>query len=268
MGRRAIEKAFERARTEGRLAFVPYLTAGDPDLDRTVRFAEALARAGADILELGVPWSDPLADGPVNQRAAERALAAGTTLGGVLEAAPEIKARAGVPLVLFTYVNPLLRLGLERFAVEAARAGVDGVLTTDLPPEEAASYCRCLGAQELATIFLATPTSHPARLREIGRASTGFVYTVARTGVTGPETAIEQTLRETVRRVREASALPVAVGFGIRKPEQVARLRGLADGFVVGTALVELIERSGGGEETCEALVALASSLRAAGSLP
>ena len=260
-----IEGALRRAQEAKRLAFIPYITAGDPDLEATKRVAAALAAAGADVLELGVPWTDPLADGPVNQRAAERALASGTTLRSILEAIPSIKNGAPLPVVLFTYFNPILRYGLERFALEAEGAGVEGVLVTDLPPEEAGEYRSALESRGLATIFLATPTSTDGRLEAIARASSGFVYTVSRTGVTGPKTSIQEDLRALLERLRRHTSIPVAVGFGISDAAQVASLRGMADAFVVGSALVERLERLGPGSEGIDAVSALARELVAAG---
>ena len=260
-----IERAFRGAREAGRLAFIPYITAGDPDLGGTGRVASALAEAGADMLELGIPWSDPLADGPVNQRAAERALASGTTLKRILRAVPAIKQEAPVPVVLFTYFNPILRYGLERFAEEAERAEVDGVLVTDLPPEEAREYRSAVGSRGLATVFLATPTSTDERLESTGRASSGFVYAVSRTGVTGAKTDLQQHLRVLLERLRGHTKLPMAVGFGISSPGQVAMLRGMADAFVVGSAIVDRIGRFGADSEGIAAVAALARELVSAG---
>lgn len=267
-GAERIEAALRRAGTESRLGFIPYITAGDPDLQGTRRLASVLGRAGADVLELGVPWSDPLADGPVNQRAAERALASGTTLQRLIEALPAIREAASIPVVLFTYLNPVLRIGLERFAEAAARAGADGVLVTDLPPEEAVDYRAALGRCGLATIFLAAPTSTEARLEAVSRASTGFVYAVSRTGVTGAREAVQEEIRGLVGRLRGHTALPIAVGFGISSAAQVAALRGQADAFVVGSALVERIGRLGAGEEGVAAVSALARELTEAGTFP
>ena len=229
-----------RAR-RGRAAFIPYLTAGDPTLRWTRRFSAALGRAGADLIELGVPFSDPIADGPVNQRAAERSLKAGTTLAKILDFAAA-GGTGGIPAMLFTYLNPLLRMGLADFARRARRAGIAGVLTVDLPPEEAAQYRRALAGSGLETAFLAAPTTSDERLKAIGRASTGFVYYVSRLGVTGARKDLAAGLAGDVARVRRLTRRPVAVGFGISTPAQAAAVGRVADGVVVGSALVRLAE--------------------------
>jgi tryptophan synthase alpha chain len=240
-----IEEAFAGARRDGRVAFIPYLTAGDPCAEATRELVLALERAGADLVELGVPFSDPLADGEVNQRAAARALAAGTTLPGVLEIVRRIRAASSIPLLLFTYVNPLLRMGMERFAREAAGAGVDGVLATDLPVEEAHDYRRCLLSSGIDPIFLVAPTTAPARLSIIAAACRGFVYYVARTGVTGTRPGLPPELRAGVARLRESTSLPIAVGFGLSTKSQVEEIAAFADGFVIGSALVKAVEEAG-----------------------
>ncbi len=263
-GAERIESALRGAVTRGRLGFVPFVTAGDPDLRGTLRLAETLAGCGADVLELGVPWSDPLADGPTNQRAAERALASGTTLAKILGALPAIRAAARAPVVLFGYFNPILRYGLERFAEEAARAGADGVLVTDLPPEEAGDLRGLLVARGIGTIFLAAPTSTEARLDALARASSGFVYAISRTGVTGAREAPAEGVRALAARVRRHTSLPVAVGFGISRPDQVAALSGAVDAFVVGSAIVEIVGRLGAGDRGLGEVARLARSLVAA----
>ena len=231
----AIDRAFRRCRDERRAAFIPFLMAGDPDLPTTERLMGALAAGGADLIELGVPFSDPIADGPVNQAAATRALAAGTTVSGILELVARNRDRLGVPIVLFTYFNPLHARGVERFAEQAAASGVDGVLCVDLPPEEAAaSYIPALAAQGVDTIFLIAPTSDRDRVERIAAASTGFVYYVSRTGVTGERRALAAELAPEIKRLRRRVRLPLAVGFGISTPEQVAAVGDLADGVVVG----------------------------------
>lgn len=246
----AIEAAFKRAKSEKRSAFIPYLTAGDPDLETTGELLLALARAGADIIELGVPFSDPIADGPVNQRAATRALASGTTLSGVLDLVARVRSSVDVPIVLFTYFNPLCARGLERFAEHASASGVDGVLCVDLPPEEAAAeYLPALRAQALDTPFLLAPTSDKHRIAAVDRASSGFVYYVSRTGVTGTREALAPTLLKEVRRIRRKVSHPLAVGFGISTPEQARAVGKIADGVVVGSALVDLVERLAHAEE-------------------
>ncbi len=249
-----IAAAFAAARKQRRAAFVAYITAGDPGLAATVELARALRRAGADVLELGVPFSDPIADGPTNQRAAERALAAGTTLGGVLDAVREIRLDEDLPIVLFTYANPVIRFGVERFAQEAAAAGVDGVLFTDVPAEELPRFRPALRDWKLDPVMLATPTSTKERIKAASRLGEGFLYLVSRTGVTGAQRQLERELADTVRTVRKLSRLPVAVGFGISTPAQVAAVAEMADGVVVGSAIVERIARLGESDELADAV--------------
>ncbi|HEX2253211.1 MAG TPA: tryptophan synthase subunit alpha [Thermoanaerobaculia bacterium] len=245
--RNPIERVFAECAEQGRAAFIPFLMAGDPDLATTGRLMEALAAGGADLIELGVPFSDPIADGPVNQRAATRALAAGTKLSGILELVARQRNGLGVPVVLFTYYNPLHARGVERFAEQAATSGVDGILCVDLPPEEAeATYLPALHAQGIDSVFLLAPTSSKERMDRVGEASRGFVYYVSRTGVTGERAAVPPELAREVKRVRRRVKLPVAVGFGISTPEQVAEVGRVADGVVVGSALVRLVEEHAG----------------------
>ncbi|HJW15304.1 MAG TPA: tryptophan synthase subunit alpha [Thermoanaerobaculia bacterium] len=258
-----IAAAFEKARLEGRAAFVAYLTAGDPDAEATVALARAMDRAGADVLELGVPFSDPIADGPVLQRAAERALAGGTTLSGVLEIARRIRKETGLALVLFSYLNPLLRPGIAAAASEAAAAGFDGALVTDLPPEEAGQFQPALRSAGLDTIFLVSPTSPPARMRAAAALSTGFLYVVSRPGTTGARRDLPADLSDTLGRARRAAGdLPIAVGFGIATPEAARQAARLADGVIVGSALVRCGEEAG--EDREAAVERLARSLRMA----
>jgi tryptophan synthase alpha chain len=240
-----IGEAIAAARSEGRIAFIPYLTAGDPSEDQTCRLVPALERCGADIVELGVPFSDPPADGEVNQRAARRALARGVSLSGVLDLVSRLRRSTSVPLVLFTYFNPILRLGLARFAQRCAQAGVDGVLVTDLPPEESEEHRRELLGAGVDTIFLLAPTSPTERIRRVGELSRGFIYYVSRTGVTGEQEAVAPELRERVGEIRRLTGMPVAVGFGISRREHLADLASFADGAVVGSALVRLVEEHG-----------------------
>jgi tryptophan synthase alpha chain len=240
-----IDKRFAELKTAGRLGLVAYITAGDPDLDRTVEFALALEQAGTDVLELGVPFSDPLADGVVIQRASERALRAGTTLEGVLEAVARIRRRSELPLVLFGYLNPILRYGFARFAARARQAGADGALITDLSVEEAEPFVAEMRGAELDTIFLAAPTSTEARLRRIAEVSRGFVYAVSRTGVTGTRDTLSAQVLPLVERLRRVTELPLAAGFGISRPEHLDLLRGHVDAAVVGSALVRVIEEHG-----------------------
>jgi tryptophan synthase alpha chain len=224
---------------------VIYLTAGDPSLEATRDIALAAIDSGADVIELGVPFSDPLADGPIIQRASERALARGTRLRDVLALAREIRAaRADAGLVIFSYLNPILRCGLRRFADDAATAGVDGVLATDMIVEEAAEYLTELARVRLAPIFLAAPTSPDARLEAIATRSKGFVYAISRTGITGKQQNLAADAAALVGRIRRWSTLPVAVGFGISNADHVAQVAEFADAAVVGSAIVELIERT------------------------
>ena len=224
---------------------VAYLTAGDPSLDATREIALAAIDAGADIIELGVPFSDPLADGPVIQRASERAVARGTRLADVLLLARELRAeRPAAGLVIFSYLNPILRYGLGRFADDAAAAGVDGVLATDMIVEEAGDYLAELARVGLSPIFLAAPTSPDDRLKAIATHSKGFVYAISRTGITGKQQTLTSDAATLVSRIRRWSKLPVAVGFGISSAEHVAQVAEFADAAVVGSAIVELIERS------------------------
>ena len=233
---------FARQRAEGKPAFVAFLTAGDPSLDRTVEAALDLDRAGADVLELGVPFSDPLADGPVIQRASERALARGVTLPLVLDAVRRIRERSELPLLLFSYYNPLLQYGVDRLARDAKAAGVDGALVTDLPPEEAEEWIAAARAADLDTVFLASPTSPPERLKRVAEASRGFVYAISRTGVTGERQALSGDAGPLVERLRALCGVPVALGFGLSTPEQVREAAAIADGVVVGSALVRFLE--------------------------
>jgi tryptophan synthase alpha chain len=224
---------------------VVYLTAGDPSLDATREIAIAAIDAGVDVIELGVPFSDPLADGPIIQRASERALAQGTRLRDVLRLAKEIRAaRPAAGLVIFSYLNPILRYGLHRFADDAAAAGVDGVLATDMIVEEAAEYLAEMSRANLAPIFLAAPTSPDERLEVIAKYSKGFVYAISRVGVTGTQQSVAGDARALVERVRRYTRLPVAVGFGISNAEHVAQVAEFADAAVIGSAIVEIVERA------------------------
>ena len=249
-----ISRRFAELRANGELGIVAYITAGDPSLDATHRFVLALAEAGADVIELGVPFSDPIADGPTIQRASERALKSGTTLAGVVDLVKKIRASSEVPLVIFSYFNPILQMGLERFADAAAAAGADGVLATDLTPEESADYRKIISARGLDTIFLAAPTSTDERLKKISDCSSGFLYLISRTGVTGAKDALPEDLPALIRRARRVTQLPIAVGFGISLPGHVSILGGLADAAVVGSALVNQIERAKSPEAAAAAL--------------
>jgi tryptophan synthase alpha chain len=226
-------------RDGGRL--VAYVTAGDPDLACSQEIVRALARAGADVIEVGVPFSDPIADGPVIQRAAERALAAGTTLSKVLDLVASVRRDIAVPIVLFTYVNPVARMGTETFVARAAEAGVDGVLLLDLPIEESAQMRQALDARGIDQIFLVSPTTTDERLGEAGRLGRGFLYAISRLGVTGARDAVAASAAPLVARIRAASSLPVALGFGISRPEHVREVLEYADAAVVGSAIVQVI---------------------------
>ena len=238
-----IAEAFARLRSESRRGFIPFITAGDPDLATTKRLLVELARAGATVIELGVPFSDPMADGPVIQRASERALRQGFRLSEILQAVAGAQKEMDVPVVLFSYFNPLLSYGLERLSREARAAGVDGVLVTDLVPEEAGEFSATLRAHDLDMIFLVAPTSGDARLKMVAERASGFIYAVSRAGVTGARNEISSEAERLVARVRKVSDLAVAVGFGISNAEQVADVWRYADAAVVGSAIVAEIER-------------------------
>jgi tryptophan synthase alpha chain len=246
-------KIFASRREAGRPAIIPYITAGDPTLAASRDICLALAEAGADIIELGVPFSDPVADGPVIQAASQRALAQGTRLTDVLELARAVRRDSDVGLLLFSYYNPILRYGLEAFAREAAAAGCDGVLVTDLIPEEAAAYRTAAQAAGLDTVFLAAPTSPDARLAAIAAASRGFIYAVARLGVTGAASEVDSGPRELIGRLRRHTQLPLAVGFGLARADQVRAVGAYADGAVVGSALVAAIAAAAPGREAAAA---------------
>jgi tryptophan synthase alpha chain len=236
-----IQSVFEN----GHKALIAYVTAGDPTPEKTPELVFALERGGVDLVELGVPFSDPIADGPVIQRGAERALKAGTNVRKVLEIAGKVRAKSRIPLVLFTYLNPVLRYGLEALARDAKEAGIDGCLLTDLSVEEALSYTGAMRSAGLDTVFLAAPTSTPARMKLVSEYSSGFVYLVSRTGVTGERSSISDSLAPLVKSMRAITKLPLAVGFGIATPEQAREVSKMADGVVVGSAFVRLIEQNG-----------------------
>lgn len=240
-----LQETFCRLRTQHKPGLVTYITAGDPDLERTAGILRALDRAGADVLEVGVPFSDPLADGPVIQRATERALASGTTLSGVLDLLEAVRGDISAPIVIFSYANPILRLGAERFADRAHAAGVDGVLILDLPIEEADESRAMLIKRGIDTILLLSPTTTDDRLRKAAALGSGFLYAISRLGVTGAREALAAGAQDMVERIRTVSDLPVALGFGISKPEHVREVGRWADAAVVGSALVDVIAREG-----------------------
>jgi tryptophan synthase alpha chain len=260
-----IARRFAALRRDGHMGLVAFLTAGDPSLAASEGLVLALADAGADVIELGVPFSDPVADGPMIQRSSERALRAGTTLGGVLDLVAAVRRRSDVPLVLFSYFNPVLQMGLEKFAERAAAAGADGVLITDLTPEESGEYRKIINARGLDTIYLAAPTSPDDRLALIASCTSGFLYLISRTGVTGAQNTLPEDLPALVRRVRRVTSLPIAVGFGISLPGQVSVLGGLADAAVVGSALVAEIEKAATPEAAQAAVAERVRILKEAG---
>ncbi len=243
-----IASLFERLRAKRGKALIAYITAGDPDPARTPALVEALERGGADLIELGVPFSDPIADGPVIQRAGDRALRAGMTLRGVLDIAARIRGRSEIPLLLFTYLNPVIRYGVAELARDAAARGIDGCLLTDASVEEAGEYVRVMRAHALDTVFLAAPTSTPRRLKLVAEYASGFVYLVSRTGITGEQTSISDAVAPLVKQMRLATTLPLAVGFGVSRPEHVSQLGKMVEGVVVGSAIMSLIERHAGDE--------------------
>lgn len=244
-----LRETFADCRAQKRSAFIPFLSAGDPDLKTTEQLLQSLVVGGADIIELGVPFSDPIADGPTIQASSARALDSGTTLSGILRLVARQRDRLGVPIVLFTYYNPILARGLETFADQAASSGVDAVLCVDLPPEEAGDYIAAMRAQHLDTVFLLAPTSDRQRIARVAQSSTGFVYYVSRTGVTGAKGELPKELIRQAKRLRRRLELPLAVGFGISTPEQVVAVAKAADGVVVGSALVELVARHAGEQD-------------------
>jgi tryptophan synthase alpha chain len=259
-----IAQRFAELRRSGQMGLVAYITAGDPTLAATEKFVRALAEAGADLIELGVPFSDPVADGPVIQRASERALRSGTTLASVLALVKSLRAKTEVPLVLFSYYNPVLQMGLEKFAEAAKSAGADGALITDITPEEAGEYRAAMATNGLDTVFLAAPTSTDERLALISKSSSGFLYLISRTGVTGTKDQLADELPALARRVRRFTELPIAIGFGISLPGHVSLLGGLADAAVVGSALVEEIERAESIDAAAAALGARVKLLKGA----
>jgi tryptophan synthase alpha chain len=266
MGR--ITDTFARLERERRTGLVTYITAGDPSLARTEDILFALQRAGADLIELGVPFSDPLADGPVIQRATERALASGTTLDDVIALVERVRASLTLPVVLFTYANPLLRMGLPEFARRAVAAGVDGVLILDLPVEEA-DECRSLfERQGLDMIFLLSPTTTQERIRQAARLGRGFLYGISRLGVTGARAAVAAGAIDLAERIRRETPLPVALGFGVSHPDHVREIGRAADAAVVGSALVQVIADAGAGERLVPAVESFVRWLKGVGPQP
>jgi len=256
-----ISDVFAKLKSKRRGGFIPFITAGDPDLSVTEELLRELAKAGADIIEVGVPFSDPVADGHVIQRASERALGHGTNVKSVLECIAAVKRRTDVPIVLFSYYNPLLQFGLEHLATAASRAGVDAILVTDLIPEEAGTWTSLLAANNLDPIFLVAPTTSEDRLKLIAHQARGFVYAVSRTGVTGAREDINENAESLVQRIRRVTPLPVAVGFGVSTPAQVHKVWRYADAAVVGSAIVSEIERLSGDRDLVRKVGQFARSL-------
>jgi tryptophan synthase alpha chain len=256
-----IDKKFAQLRAEGRKAFIPYITAGDPTIEATRDLILALDRAGADIIELGVPFSDPIADGPVIQRATERALEKRVRLRDVLRVASEVRRESEVPLLLFSYYNPLLRYGVE-LARDAVKAGFDGVLATDLTVEESSDFVQTIRSAGLNTVFLAAPTSSPERMAKIASSSTGFLYAVSRTGVTGEQNELSPELRDFIGMLRRHTDSPIAVGFGISRPQHVQAVWKEADGAVVGSAIVREIEQNIGRTDLADRVAAFVKWLK------
>jgi tryptophan synthase alpha chain len=241
-----IADAFATAKAQSRPALVAYLTAGDPSPAHSASLALALNRGGADVLELGVPFSDPVADGPVIQQASDRALKAGTNVRRVLEIAAEIRSRSAIPIVLFSYLNPLMRYGFDALARDARDAGIDGCLLTDLSVEEAAVPVSKLRAAGLDTVFLVAPTSTDRRLKLVSELSSGFVYVVSRAGVTGERSDLAASVEPLVNKIKSMTDKPLAVGFGVSKREHVAAIGGYADGVIIGSAIMRIVEQHGG----------------------
>jgi tryptophan synthase alpha chain len=259
-----IRAAFDRCRAAGETALVTYVMGGDPDVASSTAMALACAEGGADLLEIGVPFSDPIADGPTIQHAAERALAAGIRTADVLAIAAAVRARSEVPIALMGYLNPILAHGVERFAKDCARAGVDALIVPDLLPEEAGELAPALAAQGVRTVFLLAPTSGPERIAAAARAATGFLYFVSVTGVTGAKKAVAADIRAQVEAIRARSDVPVVVGFGVSSPAEARALGRLADGVVVGSAIVKRIAEGGSRAARAERVRRFVGSLKRA----
>ena len=238
-----ITETFKELKKTGRKALIPYIMSGDPSLDQTEKFIIDLEKSGADIIELGVPFSDPLADGPTIQRAAETSLSKGTTLKKVLASVRSIRKQTDIPLILMTYFNPVFKYGTERFVKDAVDAGVDGVIIPDLIPDEADDYLKLARAKGLDTIFLLAPTSTEERIKKVAKASTGFIYLVSITGITGSRLSVGSDMKKTLRSIRNMTNKPVAVGFGISTPADASAVAAFADGVIVGSAIVKLIDK-------------------------
>ena len=257
-----IEKRFQELKAAKKKAFIPYITAGDPSLKISAELILALDKAGADVIEVGVPFSDPIADGPVIQRATERALVSGASLADILRMGSEVRKQSQIPLLLFSYYNPLLRYGLDNLARDAAAAGFDGILASDLTVEESGVFVETMKKAGLNTVFLVAPTSSPERMRKIGASSTGFLYAVSRTGVTGERQELATDLRDFLKTLRTHTEVPIAVGFGISQPEHVQAVWQEADGAVVGSALVRAIEENAGFSDVADRIARFTLWLR------
>ena len=262
-----LTKIFQAIRSQGRTGLVTYVTGGDPDQERSVQILLGLDRAGADVIEVGVPFSDPLADGPVIQRASERALAAGASLSSTLDLIEHVRAELRAGVVVFTYANPVLRMGTEVFSERAARAGVDGVLILDLPLEEAGPFRRTIVEVGIDPIFLLSPTTTDERLKLAAELGRGFLYGISRLGVTGVRAEVSPSARTLVRRIREVSSLPIAVGFGLSRPEHVREIGACADAAVVGSALVKIIAQEASSPNLVSAVERYVSWLKGNGEV-
>lgn len=252
-----IDETFAGLRERGEKAFIPYLTGGDPDLERTERYVRALAGAGADLIEIGVPFSDPIADGPTIQRASQRALRSGVTLEGILGLVAVLRTHISTPLILMSYFNPILKMGVDEFGKKSEQSGLDGVIVPDLPPEEAGPLLSTCRQRGIDTIFLVAPTTTGARLRLVAEVSRGFLYYVSLTGVTGAREQLAAGIQENIVRIHAVTDLPVAVGFGISSPDQARFVAQWADGVVVGSALVNIVEKQ---QNVNELIASLSSS--------
>jgi len=259
-----IARKFRELRARGETALIPFVVAGDPDLARSKAIVRELEAQGADLIELGMPFSDPMADGPANQRAMARGLAAGASLSSILALVSQIRAESEIPLILFGYFNPVLHYGCERLCVDAAKAGVDGILIVDLPPEESGELARPAAANRIDLIYLLAPTTPPERCRRVARAASGFLYYVSVTGVTGARTSLALDLEQRMHELREVTNLPIGVGFGISTPEQARQVAAFADAVVVGSALSLLIEEHAASPDLIETVGAFVAALKAA----
>lgn len=239
-----IDDVFRQLKNKSRKAFIAYITGGDPDIAITEKLAIKLAETGVDLIEIGVPFSDPMADGPVNQRAAQRALASGTTLRKIIKTVKDIRVKSQIPVILFTYFNPVFQYGIDKFSHDARKAGIDGILIVDLPPEEAGQYQRIFKKYDIKMIYLVAPTSGDERIEMICRKAEGFIYVVSRTGVTGAKKDIPKEIPEVINCIKKNTDLPVAVGFGVSNRNQVDVLQRIADGVVVGSTIVNQIEKN------------------------